>query len=97
MSVADILTWVFLAAGSILCVIAGIGVLRMPEFYSRCHAASISDSAGAGLILVGLTFQAGFTLVTAKLVMVMLFLWLTSAASTHALMKAAYSGGLKAD
>ena len=56
--VLDILSWVSLTAGSVFCVIGAVGVLRMPDFYSRTHAASVTDTLGAGLVLLGLMFQA---------------------------------------
>ena len=49
---------------------ARVGLLRMPDFYTRMHAASVTDTLGAGLILLGLMLQAGLTLVTVKLLMV---------------------------
>lgn len=94
--VAEWLSLILLGTGGIFCVIGGIGILRMPNFYCRCHAAGITDSAGAALILAGLAVHDGFTLVTFKLICVWLFLWLNSPAATHALAKAAYSRGLKA-
>ena len=90
----DALSWLLLVSGAVFCVIGGVGLLRMPDFYSRTHAASLTDTLGAGLILIGLMFQAGFGLVMVKLVTILLFLYLTSPTSAHALVKAAYSGGL---
>jgi multicomponent Na+:H+ antiporter subunit G len=78
-------------------VVGAIGLLRFPDFYCRTHAAGITDTMGAGLVLVGLCFVAGPTLVTVKLVTILCFLWLTSPASTHALAKAAYSRGVRVD
>jgi multicomponent Na+:H+ antiporter subunit G len=70
-------------------------MLRMPDFYTRGHAAGITDTLGAGLILLGLMFQAGVSLISAKLVMVLFFLYVTSPTSTHALFKSAYAGGIR--
>jgi multicomponent Na+:H+ antiporter subunit G len=93
---ADIATWVFLLAGSFCAVVSGIGMVRnLPDVYARMHPASISDTLAAGLILVGLTFQAGFTLVTVKLLLTMVLILYTSPAATHALAKAARHGGLE--
>ena len=94
-SVALVLCWVFVGAGSILVLIGGIGLVRLPDFYTRIHAAGITDTMGAWLILVGLMFAAGWTLVTAKLIMLLLFLAITSPLSSHALAKAAFMRGLK--
>ena len=76
-------------------VIGGIGMLRLPDFYTRIHAAGITDTMGAWLMLVGLMFQAGWTLVTVKLLMLLFFLVATSPLATHALAKAAFLRDLK--
>lgn len=94
-TVITVLSWILLVAGSGFCLLGGIGLLRFPDFYSRIHAASMTDSLGAPLILLGMMLQAGFSLVTIKLITVWIFLWLTSPASSHALAKAAYAGGLR--
>ena len=88
-------SWVLLMTGSAFCLIGGIGMVRLPDFYARIHAASMTDSLGAALILLGLMLQAGISVVAVKLLMVWAFLWLTSPASSHALAKAAYAQGLR--
>ena len=92
----DVGIWFCLVAGSVFCVIGGIGVVRMPDFYTRTHAASITDTLGATLILLGLGIEAGFNLISVKLGIVLVFLYLTSPTAAHALVKAAYSRGLDA-
>jgi multicomponent Na+:H+ antiporter subunit G len=94
-SVVDLLSWVCLLAGTGFCLVGGIGMVRLPDFYSRVHAASMTDSLGAALILSGLLLQAGVGIVGVKIVMVWAFLWLTSPAASHALAKAAYSRGVR--
>ena len=86
----DILSWVFLITGSFFVIVGGIGLLRLPDFYTRVHAASITDTVGAWLIILGLLLQVEHTLVGIKLVLILLFLILTSPLSSHALTKAAY-------
>lgn len=90
----DILSWACLLAGSLFCAIGAIGLLRMPDFYTRAHAASVTDTLGAGLILLGLILQAGLTLVAVKLVMIGLLLFFTGPVAIHALAKAAMKRGL---
>ena len=70
-------------------------MLRFPDFYTRMHASGVTDTLGAGLILIGLMFQAGWSLVLAKLVLILLFILLTSPTSSHALAKAAMHSKLK--
>ena len=90
----DIVSWILLIAGSLFCVIGGIGLLRLPDFFSRMHGAGITDTLGAALVLVGLMVQAGLSLLTVKLIMILIILWLTSPTSTHAIAKAARMSGL---
>lgn len=90
----DILSALCLAGGGFFCVVGGIGLLRMPDFYTRMHAASVAETLGAGLILLGLMFQAGLTLVAVKLAMVGLLIFFASPTATHALARAALLRGL---
>ena len=93
--IADIVTWICLLAGGFCAIVSGIGMVRnLPDVYARMHPASVSDTLAAGLILVGLTFQAGFTIVTVKLLMILALMFFTSPVATHALAKAARHGGL---
>jgi multicomponent Na+:H+ antiporter subunit G len=87
--VFDLLSGISLLAGACFLIVGGIGLVRMPDFYTRIHPAGITDTLGTGLILLGLAFQAGLTLVTVKLILILLFLWTTSPTGTHALAQAA--------
>ena len=93
--VIDILSWALLMGGCILVIIGALGLVRLPDFYTRMHGAGITDTLGAGLILIGLMVQAGFTLVTVKLFLIGAFLFFTSPTSTHAIANAAFTAGLK--
>ena len=93
----DALSWFLLLSGATFCVIAGIGMLRMPDFYTRCHAAGVGDTLGAGMILLGLALQSSDWMVWCKLGFTLIFLWLTGPIATHALVKAAYARGLAVD
>lgn len=77
-------------------VLAGtLGVLRLPDFYTRLHAAGMTDTLGAELVLLGLIIQSGFTQMSLKLLLVAFFLLLTSPTATHAIAYAGYKTGLK--
>ena len=71
-------------------------MLRMPDFYTRMHAASVIETLGAGLILLGLLLQAGFTLVAVKLLIVGVLIFFASPTATHALARAAMARGVEA-
>jgi multicomponent Na+:H+ antiporter subunit G len=95
MTVATIATWICLVAGGFFCVVGALGMLRMPDFYTRMHAASVIETLGAGLILLGLLLQAGLTLVAVKLLFIGLLIFFASPTATHALARAAMARGLK--
>ena len=88
-------SWALLSCGAFLCAVGALGVLRLPDFYSRQHAAGITDTLGSAFVLIGLMLQSGFTLNAAKLVMILVFLLLTSPVATHAIAQAAKQSGLK--
>jgi len=94
MSVTEVLSWCFLIGGTVFSVIGAIGLLRLPEFYSRVHAVGVTDTMGPALIFIGCAFQAGLSLYTVKLATAWLFIYITGPAATHALAKAAYASGL---
>lgn len=87
--IIDGLSWVFILAGSAFIVIGAIGLVRMPDLYTRMHAASVSDTLGAGLLITGLILQAGFSLVTLKLLFLMALFFFTGPVAAHALAQAA--------
>jgi multicomponent Na+:H+ antiporter subunit G len=89
----DTLSWVLLTLGGLSVLIGWIGALRMPDLYTRMHAASVTDSMGALLVLLGIMLQAGWSLATIKLIAILLFLLLTSPTSSYALASAALLAG----
>ncbi len=91
----DIISWVCLVSGSFFCLTGALGLLRFPDFFSRAHAASITDTMGAGLILIGLMFQTGIGLVLPKLILILLFSLLASTTAGHAMTKGALKSGLQ--
>jgi len=91
----EIISAIFLLSGAFFVAVGAIGVFRLPDFYTRLHGAGITDTLGAGLILLGLTFQAGFTIATVKLIMIVVFLYVTSPTSCHALAQAARAQGVE--
>lgn len=93
--VVDIASWLLLLGGGFFVLVGGVGALRMPEFYTRIHAASLTDSMGSILILVGIMLQAGLSLATVKLATILVFLMLTGPTATYALANAALVSGLR--
>ena len=93
--VLDILSWALIVAGGVFLVIGGLGMLRLPDMFARMHAAGIIDTAGTGLLMVGLMIQAGLTQVTIKLLLIVIFILYTSPVSTHALAQSALSTGMR--
>lgn len=94
MIVLDVLSGVLLAAGALLLLSGAVGLLRFPDFYTRIHAAGITDSAGAGLILLGLLAQGAGWATGIRLLIIMVFLAVTSPTATHLLAHAARRDGV---
>lgn len=83
----------FVAAGALLAIVGAIGVLRFPDFYTRIHAASITDTGGASLVILGLGLIAGLAPLTLKLLLVWAFIMLATPAAASALANAAFGSG----
>lgn len=84
-----LLSWALLLTGGAVGIIGGLGLLRFPDFYSRMHAAGMTETLCAICIIFGLVLQAGFSLVTLKLLIILLFLLFTAPTASHALARAA--------
>lgn len=84
----DLLSWAFLVGGGFFCIVGAIGLLRMPDPFTRLHAASVIDTLGVGLIVVGLMVQSGWTLTTARLGIILILVFFTSPVATHAIARA---------
>lgn len=92
--IADYLSWFCLITGSVFSLIGAVGMLRMPDVFTRIHAASLIETMGVGMILLGLGIQSGFTLIAVKLFMIFAFLFFTNPTTTHALTRALYHAGV---
>lgn len=94
MLVIDIVSSILLLAGVFFGLSGAIGLFKFPDFFTRVHAASVTDSIAAILIIGGLLLQTSFDLNTGKLLFILLFLLITSPTASHALAKSARHGGL---
>ena len=95
--ILDTLSWGLLCLGGAFVLIGGIGALRLPSFYTRLHAASLTDSMATILVFVGMMLQAGISLATLKLLAIMAFLLLTGPTASYARANAALQSGMKPD
>jgi len=91
----DILSGLCIAAGVIALLTGSVGLIRLPDLYSRTHAVGMMDTAGVGFIILGLIIDEGFTLISVKLALVGIFLFFTSPIATHAVSQGAWRSGLK--
>ncbi len=93
-TVLDIISWVCLLTGGFLGITGAVGLFRFPDFYTRLHAASITDTLCIGLIILGLMLQATSWMMVVKLLLVLMVLMYTSPTSSHALARSARHSGL---
>jgi len=94
MLILDIVSGLLLIAGVFFGLSGAVGLFKFPDFFTKVHAASVTDSIAAILILGGLMLQTSFDLNTAKLFFILMFLMITSPTASHALAKSARHGGL---
>ena len=88
----ELLTWVSFLAGGFFLIAGGVGLIRFPDFYTRMHAAGMTDTLGAGLLLFGMVLQSGDALTAIKLIMIGFFIFFTSPTATYAIAHAAFTG-----
>ncbi len=93
--IVEILSWIFIVGGACFALIGALGVIRFPDFWTRLHAASVTDSAGVILMIFGMCLQSGWSLVTVKLLIIGAFLFVTGPTATHAVANAALATGLR--
>ena len=93
--ILETLSWILMLAGSVMLVIGAVGIVRLPDVFARMHGAGIIDTMGVCSMLIGFMFQAGLTIVTIKLALIVVFILFTSPTSTHALAQAALHGGIR--
>lgn len=87
--IVEVISNVLLAAGGLFILSGAVGLLRFPDFYTRVHAAGITDAAGAGLILIGLLLRVDDGGTAVRLVVILLFMLLSGPTATHVLGQAA--------
>ena len=92
--ILDVIAVLLLAVGMFFHVVAAIGVLRMPDFYTRLHAISKAETLGVVLTLLAVAVWAGPSLTAVKVLFVAIFLFLANPTSTHAIGRAAFRTGL---
>ena len=93
--VADIIAGLLLIAGAVFALLAAVGLWRLPDIYSRMHAASKAGTLGSGLMLIALAVHAGDVSTTSRAIAGVIFFLLTAPISAHLLAKAAYAVGYR--
>ena len=89
----ELLSGLCLLLGGALCITGGVGLLRMPDFFSRVHAAGVTETLAAPLLLIGLMLEMELSLDTVKVIMILLLVLATNPTATHAMAKATLHGG----
>ena len=82
-----------LAIGTLALVVGSLGLIRLPDVFSRIHAVGMMDTAGVGFIVLGMMIHEGFSLISVKLAAVAVFLFFTSPIATHAVAQVAHKSG----
>tara|TARA_B100001996_G_scaffold374456_1_gene353096 strand:+ start:2623 stop:2946 length:324 start_codon:yes stop_codon:yes gene_type:complete len=93
-NIYDVLTICSLVIGVFFILTGSLGLLKLPDVFSRIHSAGMIDTAGAGFIILGMIFQSGISLATAKLVFIAIFIFFSSPVSSHVISNLARKKGL---
>ena len=93
--IIDLASWAMFLGGSAFLLIGAIGMIRLPDMFSRMHSVGIIDTLGTVMLFVGMMLQAGLTLVSVKIFFIILFLMFTGPTATHALARAVMAAGQK--
>ena len=92
-AILELLSNICLMLGGVLCITGGVGLLRMPDFFSRVHASGVTETLAAPLLLIGLLLQMEWSLDSVKVIMILILVLVTNPTATHAMAKATLHGG----
>lgn len=92
--ILETISTILLILGAFFSLTGALGLFKFPDFFTRVHAASVTDSIATILIIFGLILRTDFGLIAVKLLFILVFLLLTSPTASHALAKSARHGGL---
>ena len=82
---------IFLVSGGLFFLMVGsIGLIRLPDVFSRMHATTKADTLGAGLVLIGMMLWQGFSFLTFNILIILLFVWITNPTAAHFIAKTQY-------
>lgn len=95
MSFASALVTLFAGLGSLLVLLAAVGLVRLPDLYTRMQAASKASSLGVGLLLAAAALHFGDAALTVRAAVIGVFVFLTAPVAAHAIGRAAYRGGVE--
>jgi multicomponent Na+:H+ antiporter subunit G len=91
----EIAVAVLVAGGVFFTLVAAVGILRLPDIYTRAHGASKSDTLGAGLTLAGVAVAFGSSIPTVKAALLVVFMFITNPTAAHAIARAAADQGIE--
>ncbi|MCI8630904.1 MAG: monovalent cation/H(+) antiporter subunit G [Firmicutes bacterium] len=92
-AIREIIAVIMIVIGLLFLVISAVGMLRLPDFYSRLHASGNSETLGMMLTLLGFVIYEGANLISFKLIFIFMFVFIGNPIGTHILSKAAYKTG----
>lgn len=79
-----------LVSGLFFIFVGVVGLIRMPDVFTRMHATTKCDTMGAGLVFLGLMLWQGFSFVSLNILLILVFIWITNPTAAHAIAKSAY-------
>ncbi len=92
--IKELLTFILVGGGSLFVLLASIGLLRMPDLFTRMHPSSKAATLGTVLILIGIAVHFGDGAIAVRAVLICLFLFLTAPVASHMIARAGFLSGV---
>ncbi|MGH4049949.1 MAG: monovalent cation/H(+) antiporter subunit G [Clostridium sp.] len=87
----DIISTIFLFGGLFFFMVGTLGIIRFPDVFTRAHSASKCDTLGAMLCLCSIIILEGFNMISLKILLILLFVWIANPTATHLIAKGEYT------
>jgi len=93
-TIREAATVVLMVVGAVLTLLAALGVVRMPDVYSRMQSATKASTLGVGCTMLAVAVDFADLAITTRVVLIVAFVFLTAPISAHLIARAAYYVGV---
>ena len=95
MIVVSTVSILLITAGCSFFIVGSVGMLRLPDVFSRLHATTKADNLGLGLVVIGVILQSDSPFTATKLILIWLIVLLSSSTACHLIARSALQQGMR--